>query len=40
MKEPTDYSKGGSGISTELHIGWDLDITTAIIPVIAYVLLD
>ena len=32
-----DYSEGGLGLSTELQLGWDLDITAAIIPLIAYV---
>ena len=40
MKQLVDYSEGGSGPSTELQIGWDIDLTTAIIPIIAYVLLD
>ena len=40
MKQPADYSEGGSGPSAELQIKWGLDIVTAIIPIIAYVLPD
>ena len=36
--QPADYSEGGPGSFMELQMGWDLDITTAIILTIAYVL--
>ena len=40
MKQLADYLEGVSGPSTELQIGWDMDLTTAIIPITAYVPLN
>ena len=37
MMQPADYSEGGPGSSTKLQLGWDLDVTIAIILIIAYV---
>ena len=34
--QPADYSQGGPGSSTELQMGWDLDVTITIIPIVAY----
>ena len=36
-KQPVDYTAGVPGPSTKLQIEWDLDVTTAIIPIIACV---
>ena len=35
MKQPADYSGGGPGSSMGLHVGWNLDVAIAIIPIVA-----
>ena len=37
MMQLVDYLEGGPGSSTELQMGWNLDVAVAIIPIIRYV---